>query len=140
MKKNKLTLALEKFTKVYRTHYSTIAPQLITEVMDNNAGDPCVQDLFVLLSQDRKQVEATLENSVAVNKIFFDMRNDFVQDMLKILRDMNYLQEEEKQKEEQQQREAAKCSDNNKKIKQMILDLGLSAKQKQILKNILDVK
>lgn len=140
MKKNKLTLALEKFVAAYRTHYSTLAPQILSEMMDNNSDEPSFNDLFVLLSQDRKQVVETLQNSVAINRIFFEMKNDFVEDMIKNLRDMNHLQEEEKRKEEQYEREIAKSSEKNKQIKQMILDLGLSPKQKQILKAILDVK
>jgi uncharacterized protein YdiU (UPF0061 family) len=140
MKKNKLTLALEKFVAAYRTHYSTIAPQILSEMMDSSADDPSFNDLFVLLSQDRKQVVETLQNSIAINKIFFEMKNDFVEDMIKNLRDMNHLQEEEKRLEEKIAKEAAQSSEKNKKIKQMILDLGLYTKQKQILKTILDVK
>lgn len=140
MKKNKLTLALEKFVAAYRTHYSTIAPQILSEMMETNSDDPSFENLFVLLSQDRKQVVETLQNSVAINKIFFEMKNDFVEDMITNLRDINHLQEEEKRIEEQHEREAAKSSNKNKNIKQMILDLGLSPEQKQILKTILDVK
>jgi len=140
MKKNKLTLALEKFVAAYRTHYSTIAPQILSEMMEINSEDPSFDSLFVLLSQDRKQVVETLQNSIAINKIFFDMKNDFVEDMITNLRNLNNLQEEERRIEEQHEREAAKSSDKNKKIKQLILDLDLSTKQKQILKAILDVK
>ncbi len=140
MKKNKLGSSLEKFMKAYHTHYSTLSSQILCEMMDMYADDPSFQDLFSILSTDRKQAVETLQNSIAINKVFFQVKNDFVEDFIKNLREMNNTQEEEKRLEEQNEREAAKSSEKNKKIKQLILDLGLSTQQKQILKTILDVK
>lgn len=140
MKKNKLGTSLEKFMKAYHTHYSTLSSQILSEMMDMYADDPSFQDLFSILSIDRKQAIDTLQSSIAINKVFFQAKNDFVEDFIKNLREMSNLREEEKRIEEQNEKEAAKSSEKNKKIKQLILDLGLSSKQKEILKTILDVK
>lgn len=140
MKKNKLALSLDKFMKAYRSHYAVLAPQILNDMMYNFQDDPSFSALLELLDKDRKQVIETLQNSVSVNQVFFKVKNEFVEDFIKNLRDLNNVQEEEKRAQERDERNASKSSEKSKKIKQLVLDLDLSAKQKQILKTILDVQ
>jgi hypothetical protein len=139
-KNNKLGPALEKFMWAYHTHYGTLSNQILTEIMESNLDDPACKELFSLLSQDTKVVTEILRNSIAVNQVFFKMRNSFVDDFIKGLKEIKFLEEEDKRLKEIDEREASKSVEKNKKIKQLILDLGLTPKQKIIFKSILDVK
>ena len=137
-KQSKVAISLEKFMTAYYTRHGLISSQILSDLMEME-NTPAYDELFSLLSQDKKKVIETLQNSLAINQVFFKMKNDFVDDLLKQLRDLNHLQEEEKLAQEKFDQKAIKSVEKTKQINQLVLDLGLSDKQKQILKNILEV-
>lgn len=135
MKKNsKLKFALEDFMQSYYNQCNIFGSQVIGDLVSKRINDSSFIELFKLLSQDRKDVIETLQKSIAINKVFFKMRNDFVDDFIKELRKINSIKEEE---EKNFKKENTTLHEKNKKLKKLVSELELSNKQKQTVKNIL---
>lgn len=132
MKKNSLANSLEIFMKEYYDYYNMLGSQILSDMMENRVKEDICADLFVLLDQDKSAVIDQLQKSDAVNKTFFQIKNDFVENLMKNLKEFQFLRQEEK-------RELHTSVSKNKEVSKLISELGLSDKKKATLKKIIEL-